>query len=416
MTLQVQCIFLSFSEQQAVSLQHFVLCFARFVPTTFFFCLDNFDASCRLHKHLGFMRLRQGDRAVFGVRILRFSRYYLQHLVTICHFSSFSSIVYLLPVDAFHNRAKVLVGVLLVQMCAKMSVGSKLPRIARTTAFERCALASLSLLFGIFVTTAFCKCLVNSALSSSIVETLDVAMGCALFLCWILYIVRIGVEARGVVRTALNRVSGVLPEEGRISCDFLEPEAQASDLPPFFLSELRALRTHSTLARTSSTRVHSVDRKAGRDALTSSKEEPLLERQVYALSTRIWDISNIDVSASTFEVKFHVFLAWNDPVAVDLPEGNLADDVDIDVPHAVISNAVCIMNETHMQPKILDSQTGRCSCRTQFHVRCHTQYDLSVFPFDCQSLEVAFTLKGRREWICTAFPRPQKKTYDLAFQ
>jgi len=196
------------------------------------------------------------------------------------------------------------------------------------------------------------------------------------------------------------------------ACHGLAPAGAQAKYPAAFddeLEELRAMCLKDVQQKRAANRANIILMPEGDSIRLSGRDDmrtPLSQHVGVSLVARIWDISNIDVSATTFDVKFHLFISWYDPSAVGVKEGvlkplksgaegwtNSGDRRIIVVPEVVIRNAVNIMVEDKAKAKVVDSSNGMCSCRAQYQARIRAEYDLRTFPFDCQLLEVSLGLE-----------------------
>jgi len=329
-------------------------------------------------------RQSQVSHAAFGVRIRRHSRYYVMHLASLCVWSSFVFTIYALDVDAFHNRGKVVVGVLLVQVVAKLAVSSKLPRIAQVTAYDSVALHGLGLVFVMGCNAAFWTVVAKmDVVDLWALRLVDWLLGAAFFAVWLLRNAQVLLGVRralqashgqtGHVQTDLvtgpehNQLSEPVPEHLRDSLAALRAEEAPGAVPP-------ALRGSTPPCGELAT---------------------CCEATGVSVGVRVWILSGIDVSTASFECKFHVCLDWCDPAALGLLEGTRVSSGGSgpSVPKVQIKNAVHVILEDLSDIQVMDSSIGHVSCRIQYHVRLYNEFNLRSFPFDCQRLQVVLELQ-----------------------
>ena len=323
------------------------------------------------------------SKAVFGLQISRFSRYYVTSLGSLCLWSSFILLVYALAVNDFRERGKIMVGVLLVQNVAKVAVSSKMPRVVRITAYDNVALNSLALLFSIGIFNALLDALgqVNiPGLSFEVLTVVDRCVGIVVFIAWVLANLYVMVDVWRNHTDAAAVKAGKLPRQlaGFVPSDFVEPAEVLEDIDVIN-------RTPDPL---------SIDSRVRKT--TSRSSDILGELIPVKLGVKFWLISDIDVASATYLAKFHVILEWFDQAAVGLPvstrisyEKLCSDrgrDNVIAVPHVGLKNAITVSLEEYSDIIVLESKKGLVTCRVHFNASLHNEFCLDCFPFDCQRL------------------------------
>lgn len=323
------------------------------------------------------------SKAVFGLQIKRFSRYYVTSLASLCLWSTFILFVYVLAVNDFRERGKIMVGVLLVQNVAKVAVSSKMPRVVRITAYDNMALNSLGLLFSIGICNALLDGLGQlkiPGLTFEVLTIVDRCLGLVLFCTWLLanaYVIfdvaKHSSEGKAVKAVNLPRqVAGIVPP------DYTEPEEVLEDVEII-------MRSPDPLS------VDSAVRK------TCSRSSEVLGEQVQVkVGVKFWLISDIDVASATYLAKFHVIMEWFDQAAVGVPVSTrisyekLRDEAGRDgtivVPQVGLKNAITVSLEEYSDVIVLENQKGLVTCRVHFNANLHNEFCLESFPFDCQRL------------------------------
>jgi hypothetical protein len=329
-------------------------------------------------------------QAIFGLTIQRQSRYYITTVVSLLIWSLFVLSIFTLDFDEYHERGKICVGVLLVQVASKLAVASKLPRIANVTDYDLLALNSLGLNFGIACTAALCHALGRfTGLSRDFIKWMDMAFGLLLLLMWALMNLRVVRSMCQALAAARQQQPGALPTElsqlPGVEEQNIE-EAISSDT--FGSAELSQLLRRKS-ASVDAAALSSTDSKALSSTTTQPELEANLATGAFTLSTKVWMVSNIE--GGMFECKFHVFLEWNDSAAIELPETTRIPH--LTRPKLAIKNAIMIMREDCSPAEVRNSKTGHVSCHIQYHVRLFQRFDLRFFPFDYQRLSVDLELK-----------------------
>jgi len=300
------------------------------------------------------------SEAAFGVRIRRFSRYYVTSLASCCLWSLFIFSVYAFEVEQFSVRIKLSVGVLLVQNVSKIAVSMKLPRVVRMTAYDRVALNSLLLNFGVAISAAiFCMLgqLQLQSLSSELLASIDQATGVVFAILWLLMNIHVAADVYRSRHQDVNEDTEELPKE--LSND-LEMLQAARPSPEVVLADFT---------------------------------EEACEVQA---GIKLQMVSSIDVGSATFEGKFHVFMDWKDPRALRHSSKRMsvteAERQGIRVPKLKLANAISTMVEEVSDLVIVSAQDGHVACRIQCEAKFHNNFLLKSFPFDCQRLEIVLEL------------------------
>ncbi|CAK0817586.1 unnamed protein product [Prorocentrum cordatum] len=338
---------------------------------------------------------RQGiSWASVGVQIRRSSRYYVLNLVSLSLWATFGFAIYALEVDDFQNRGKILVGVLLVQIVSKLVVSSKLPRIARTTLYDRVALNNLAMLFCIGCSAALC-CVLNSAEGyEEFSRVCDLSLACAVLLLWVVLSASTALQARGGPAASRHRAGESAPDPvaGK-------EEPQTDDAA--------AVAREVAIMRPS---VQPEPAAGAEDGLQLGRRPsgvPAAAQDCGAavsIGATVQFLTDLDTVSGTVECKFHVFLDWkvgqgamrmqrHGRISRRTSHGGSGEE-QMAIPQIKLLNATKIMMEDYSDVSVVDVATGHVSCRVQFHARIHNKFDLRSFPFDCQRLQVELELQG----------------------
>ncbi|CAK0900103.1 unnamed protein product [Prorocentrum cordatum] len=323
--------------------------------------------------------------ASVGVKIKRSSRYYVLNMVSLCLWCVAGFSLYALDVSDFQNRGKILVGVLLVQIVAKLAVSSKLPRIARTTAYDRVSLNNLAMLFCVGSGAALCCALNQLEGWEESSKVCDSSVACAVFLAWVLMNAVTALQVHRSLRGS-RRAMRELDANHRNAqaVDQASIGREVALMRPCVLPESPVSRQ----ANSKHERFSSVD---------ISKQD---QRAAINVGAKVQLISDVDTSSGTVESKFHVFLDWFDTAGVHLHQQRrtnssaLPAEEQAVVPNIKVRNAIKIIMEDCSDVKVLDAATGHCSCHIQFHARLYNRFDLRSFPFDRQRLEIELALEN----------------------
>jgi len=347
-------------------------------------------------------------QAVFGVTIRRHSHYYVTSLKSLVFWSIFIFTLYTINYQEFANRGKILVSNLLVSIVGKLAVSSKLPRIARLTSYDRVALSSLAMIFGVGISAAF-WCLVGRlrlpGLGMETITNMDQACGVVIFLAWVLTNTRIACRMRQALSGTKQLAAPdevpveVLAEVAQVKCEL--PSATVA-------KELDILHQPSLPFGDIGQAIEITPR-----GLRKDTAPPIHAALAISVGVKLWMVCNVDVSTATFECKLHVFLEWCSPAAVGLPcntrissrdSGSQAAVAlaDLDRPRLAIKNAITVLLEDYSDVEIRNADTGHVSCRIQYHVRVHHRFNLGCFPFDSQRLEVDLELQNCRDRFLAA--------------
>ncbi|CAE8613710.1 unnamed protein product [Polarella glacialis] len=340
------------------------------------------------------------SQALFGVRLRRASRYYVSSLVSLCLWSTFIFLVYKLDVDKFADRGKIMVGVLLVQVVAKVAVSSKMPRVVMLTAYDRIALHSLALLFGIGIGAALCDALGHLVLLK--VDFYGIVVGsvvCCYFMLFVMY-----VKLHDIARSDVQRLLG--------------PASLGSGgLPPKLMAEAEILRGPSTITPTATTATKLMaedpaERQVSHRQPTQAAGENDRNQRSVSVGFKVWIVTDIDVSSATFECKFHVFMQWTDPTAIGMPADTRMSTQPgkdgkplIVLPRLALKNTIALVLEEYSDVIVINGSTGQVACRIQYHARIYNEFHLRAFPFDCQRLEVTLELQKdcKGFWLVPSF-------------
>eukprot|EP00439_Symbiodinium_sp_Y106_P000557 s3837_g1.t1 len=327
------------------------------------------------------------SKAVFGLELQRFSRYYVTSLLSMCLWSTFILFVYALDVNDFKERGKVMVGVLVVQNVAKVAVSSKMPRVVCITAYDKVALNSLGLLFSIGLFTAFLDFLSQLELpwlNFEVLTVVDRVAGSLFCLTWLALNIRAIWHVRRNSSKAASLGLGRLPH----SLSGLRLEA---DPDPDLAEQLEILRRPSDpLGKRPLNTVRKTSRSSdGLGGIVTVK-----------LGVKFWLVSDIDVAAASFMAKFHVIMEWVDQAAVGMPQATRISHKELQkagaghivVPNLSVRNAITVALEEYSDVIVLDEKTGRITCRLHINAVFHNDYCLDSFPFDCQRLVVDMQL------------------------
>eukprot|EP00927_Polykrikos_kofoidii_P037630 TRINITY_DN3182_c0_g1_i1.p1 TRINITY_DN3182_c0_g1~~TRINITY_DN3182_c0_g1_i1.p1 ORF type:complete len:1974 (+),score=294.55 TRINITY_DN3182_c0_g1_i1:155-5923(+) len=321
------------------------------------------------------------SQVIFGIRIKRSSCDVVISLVSLCVWSCFVFAVYVQQLDQFGSRGKILMGVLVVQNVARLSVSSKLPRIANNTAFDWVALNCVGLLFSVGCITALICAVwhVHPSVSFETLTVVDRIFGVLLFVAWSLLNLRV-----------VLRVWRALQNAKRASFDSVPSLHQLSDaaVPA---SELRALQSDMVLFTNDGGEAVTADTIAARS--TDNCTATRLSNYV-SFHTRVWSLSDIDSITCSFDAKFHVFLEWHDSAAIGLEQSTPLNPEDLCVPQLTVKNATKIILEEVSDLALVETTSGRVRCRIQFHARMNARFRLRTFPFDCQELEIVLALQA----------------------
>eukprot|EP00931_Biecheleriopsis_adriatica_P049570 TRINITY_DN28684_c0_g1_i1.p1 TRINITY_DN28684_c0_g1~~TRINITY_DN28684_c0_g1_i1.p1 ORF type:complete len:2474 (-),score=444.16 TRINITY_DN28684_c0_g1_i1:69-7490(-) len=315
------------------------------------------------------------SEVVFGVRIKRFSRYYVTSLVSLIVWSMFIFSVYSLGVDEFANRSKISVGVLLVQNVAKVAVAIKMPRVVVMTAYDQIALNSLVLNCAVSCSAAAFSGLwrTGSGLSFETLTWLDQLTGIMLFIVWLMMNVRTAMRVRRAILASRDRGG---EDDKRLPDGLKHWEDCCSEL-------VTAAQAEEALVLQS----QAVD--------VEIVEIPQDNKPLF-IGVKLCKIAGIDVSASTFDCTFHAFLEWSDQAAYGLIKGSRlsvarAKSLGICIPEIDLKQAISTSQD--WSDLIVADQTN-CwlACRVQFVARIYQQFRLQAFPFDIQNLQLDIQL------------------------
>ncbi|CAE8681971.1 unnamed protein product, partial [Polarella glacialis] len=351
------------------------------------------------------------SQALFGVRLRRASRYYVSSLVSLCLWSTFIFLVYKLDVDKFADRGKIMVGVLLVQVVAKVAVSSKMPRVVMLTAYDRIALHSLALLFGIGIGAALCDALGQlNVVSFKALTRLDQAIGLLNFVGWSL------MNGQVIAQVRYSKSKGdAVPEDVQ---RLLGPASLGSEgLPPKLMAEAEILRGPSTITPTATTATKLMaedpaERQVSHRQPTQAAGENDRNQRSVSVGFKVWIVTDIDVSSATFECKFHVFMQWTDPTAIGMPADTRMSTQPgkdgkplIVLPRLALKNTIALVLEEYSDVIVINGSTGQVACRIQYHARIYNEFHLRAFPFDCQRLEVTLELQKdcKGFWLVPSF-------------
>ncbi|CAE7895994.1 HTR3A, partial [Symbiodinium sp. KB8] len=327
------------------------------------------------------------SKAVFGLEMQRFSRYYVTSLLSMCLWSTFILFVYALDVNDFKERGKVMVGVLVVQNVAKVAVSSKMPRVVCITAYDKVALNSLALLFSIGLFTAFLDFLSQLELqwlNFEVLTIVDRVAGALFCLTWLALNIRAIWHVRRNSSKAESLGLGRLPRS-------LSGLTREADPDPDIAEQLEILRRPSDpLGKRPLNTVRKTSRSSdGLGGIVTVK-----------LGVKFWLVSDIDVAAASFMAKFHVIMEWVDQAAVGMPQATRISHKELQkagpghivVPNVSVRNAITVALEEYSDIIVLDEKTGRITCRLHINAVFHNDYCLDSFPFDCQRLVVEMQL------------------------
>jgi len=122
----------------------------------------------------------------------------------------------------------------------------------------------------------------------------------------------------------------------------------------------------------------------------SSKTGP---QKVVDVSFKIYSIADIDCIEVTFRVNIKLFLHWEDPKLIGIPDGTVLVPGKDDIPGLFdpdirISNEF-ELEETSRELRVTDSATGRVKFSIGYRGKIYiVNMSLKYFPFDAQNLQI----------------------------
>jgi len=219
-------------------------------------------------------------------------------------------------------------------------------------------------------------------------------MGVICFCMWVCFNLRVMWGVRTAARVTRSRASDIVLA-GRTSMLQCEVDGSTPAVPQEVIAEIGTLRQSPRPFSSGKRRSLCYQPKEGVADTNGTAQLPynLQERlsQAVALGVKVWIVSDIDVSTTTFECKFHVFMDWIDEAAISKPDEETKTGK-IQPLKLCVRNAITVIMEDCSEPEVVNSETGHVACRIQYHLRIHNDFDLRSFPFDCQRLEIALEL------------------------
>lgn len=117
-------------------------------------------------------------------------------------------------------------------------------------------------------------------------------------------------------------------------------------------------------------------------------------RKLVEVSFKIYSIADIDCIEVTFRVNIKLFLRWEDPQLIGIPEGTILNHSQQEQIHGIFDPDIRISNEFELEQtsrefRVIDSTLGRVKLSLGYRGKIYiVDMSLKYFPFDAQNLQI----------------------------
>jgi hypothetical protein len=337
-------------------------------------------------------------------------------LVMLFLMASLSFAAYTVPATRYNERGKIQALILVSLVTFKLSVENKLPKVPYATAFDR----YMRVCQGIFFIIALQQCMavvvdLSEFLAPSEVALLELLVGCTAGITWIAWNVWFARRAWVVKKLEPTVIRALPPSLERTECQGKSDLRRAS-----FASASGRRNSQGGLARRGS--VSRASRDSSMSAASKSSVHKLdlatqIEKinaklrfkktqtgdtkikpptKVVMISVKISHIGDVNPLTASFKVQFRVCLEWLDEKAVGQREGSKVEGMQI--PEVNLTNAVdySVLDQSRAAI-VVCSDTGHVAYQTLYKATIQMDFDMSLFPFDSQTLLIDVGMRSRKD-------------------